>query len=154
MLSGVGLMDRRTLPVDLGQVLVTSCPCKSHSVGQPRRLRRLRSKGWKLPEDARYCGRGTLFSNPFAGRRFGHLKSVQLHRRWLHGYCGALYLERIGFHPREIDALVRLRARVLANLHHLAGKDLACWCPLNAPCHVDNLIEYAPLYAGADRLAS
>lgn len=25
----------------------------------------------------------------------------------------------------------------------LAGKDLACWCPLDAPCHADVLLKYA-----------
>jgi hypothetical protein len=25
----------------------------------------------------------------------------------------------------------------------LAGKDLACWCPLNQPCHADVLLELA-----------
>ena len=25
----------------------------------------------------------------------------------------------------------------------LAGKDLACWCPLDRPCHADVLLELA-----------
>jgi hypothetical protein len=25
----------------------------------------------------------------------------------------------------------------------LRGKDLACWCPLNQPCHADVLLEIA-----------
>jgi hypothetical protein len=25
----------------------------------------------------------------------------------------------------------------------LRGKDLACWCPLDAPCHADVLLELA-----------
>ena len=27
--------------------------------------------------------------------------------------------------------------------HELAGKDLACWCPLSSPCHADVLLELA-----------
>ena len=27
------------------------------------------------------------------------------------------------------------------NLDELRGKDLACWCPLDKPCHVDVLLE-------------
>lgn len=27
--------------------------------------------------------------------------------------------------------------------HELAGKDLACWCPLSQPCHADVLLELA-----------
>jgi hypothetical protein len=26
---------------------------------------------------------------------------------------------------------------------HLAGRDLACWCPLDAPCHADVLLDLA-----------
>lgn len=26
---------------------------------------------------------------------------------------------------------------------HLRGKDLACWCPLDQPCHADVLLEIA-----------
>jgi hypothetical protein len=29
----------------------------------------------------------------------------------------------------------------------LAGKDLACWCPLDQPCHADTLLEIANLEA-------
>jgi len=27
--------------------------------------------------------------------------------------------------------------------NELAGKDLACWCPLDQPCHADVLLELA-----------
>ena len=27
--------------------------------------------------------------------------------------------------------------------HELAGHDLACWCPLDSPCHADVLLELA-----------
>lgn len=27
--------------------------------------------------------------------------------------------------------------------HHLRGKNLACWCPLGAPCHADVLLALA-----------
>jgi hypothetical protein len=29
------------------------------------------------------------------------------------------------------------------NLSELRGKDLCCWCPLDAPCHADVLLELA-----------
>lgn len=28
-------------------------------------------------------------------------------------------------------------------IHELRGKDLACWCPLDQPCHADVLLELA-----------
>ncbi|PFG19852.1 DUF4326 domain-containing protein [Serinibacter salmoneus] len=33
--------------------------------------------------------------------------------------------------------------RILSDLHELAGRDLACWCPLSSPCHADVLLELA-----------
>lgn len=29
------------------------------------------------------------------------------------------------------------------DLHELRGKDLACWCPLDQPCHADVLLKLA-----------
>lgn len=33
--------------------------------------------------------------------------------------------------------------RMLATAHQLRGKNLACWCALDAPCHADVLLELA-----------
>lgn len=96
-----------------------------------------------------------MWGNPFQARQWGHAKSVILHERWLAGRLGALTLERLGFCPGEIDALERLRARVLARLHTLAGLDLACWCPLSTRwCHAETLLRLAPLHAEYDKLAA
>lgn len=35
------------------------------------------------------------------------------------------------------------RAVVLSEISGLRGKNLACWCPLGAPCHADALLELA-----------
>ena len=32
------------------------------------------------------------------------------------------------------------------NLDELRGKNLACWCPLDKPCHADILLEIADTY--------
>ena len=37
----------------------------------------------------------------------------------------------------------RQRERILAELPELRGHDLACWCPLDQPCHADVLLELA-----------
>lgn len=31
----------------------------------------------------------------------------------------------------------------IKNVHEIAGLDLACWCPLDQPCHADVLLELA-----------
>lgn len=59
--------------------------------------------------------------------------------------------------PREMttgvdkaEAVARYRAYLLAEgrpllerIGELAGKNLACWCPLDQPCHADVLLELA-----------
>ena len=121
-------------------------------IARSNRVYRRRTRGWTMPEGAVYVGRPTMWGNPFMGRQWGHAKSVQLHRRWLNGQIGALTLERMGFCPSEVDALDRLRARVLTSLHTLAGRHLACWCPLNSRfCHAETLLDLAPEYAAEQR---
>lgn len=121
----------------------------------PGRIQRSRRKGARLPEGAIYVGRPTMWGNPFMGRCWGHAKSVLLHARWLEGQLGALTLEKMGFHPAEIDSLYRLRERVLTNLHRLAGHDLACWCPSSSRfCHADTLIQLAAVHAEYERHAA
>lgn len=119
------------------------------------RIQRSRRKGAPLPAGAIYVGRPTHWGNPFQGRGVSHARSVILHGEWLKGQVGALTLERLKFSPGEIDALDRLRIRVLTQLHTLAGHDLACWCPLSSEwCHAETLLQLAPLYAEIERFAA
>lgn len=59
--------------------------------------------------------------------------------------CVRLYAQLIGAEP-PVGSNYRafgwaIRQEVIRK--HLAGKDLACWCPLSAPCHADVLLEIA-----------
>jgi hypothetical protein len=96
-----------------------------------------------------------MWGNPFMVDRWGHARSVILHKEWLAGRVGALTLENMGFSPAEIDAIERLRCRVLTHLHQLAGKDLACWCPLTSDwCHAETLLQMAAVHAVYERHAA
>jgi hypothetical protein len=58
-------------------------------------------------------------------------------------------------HPLDLgreEAVCRYRADLLADRlrvsvadvkRELRGRDLACYCPLDEPCHADVLLEYA-----------
>lgn len=88
----------------------------------PERIQRKRTKGWRMPEGAVYVGRPTCWGNPHATEECGREEAVRLYRA---------YLETLG---ASEAAIIRL---------HLRGRDLACWCPLDAPCHADVLLEVA-----------
>jgi len=114
------------------------------AVPTPRRLQRSRKKGARTPEGVIYCGRPTIRGNPFDWRRFGIAHSVRLFRDWIDFKLSDLRLERLGFCPAEIEALHRRRERLLAELPHLRGCDLQCWCAVTARwCHVDILLAKA-----------
>lgn len=120
-----------------------------------RRIVRSRRRGSRLPANAIYVGRPTIWGNPFTIDRFGHARCVILHRCWLEGRIGDLMLERMNFCPAEIEALHRRRAATLQRLHELAGRDLACWCPATSQwCHADTLLRMAPRFAELERLAA
>jgi len=92
---------------------------------RPLRIQRKRTKGWRMPDGAFYVGRPTRWGNPYTLELFSSMEQLLvMYRRFL--------LETpIGI---ELAREARLRLR---------GKDLACWCPLDQPCHADVLLEIA-----------
>lgn len=83
------------------------------------RIQRRRTKGWRMPENTVYVGRGSKYGNPFPVPQYDLDESLFLYRR---------YLEK-GIKNGTID------------LKPLIGKDLCCWCRLNSPCHADIILE-------------
>lgn len=105
----------------------------------PRRIQRSRAKGWRMPDGAIYVGRPTMWGN-----------------RWTIG----TWSNTLGRKVETIEEAVELyRLLIWPAAHHLAwirerlrGHDLVCWCPLDAVCHADILLEIAntPAIGGAD----
>lgn len=122
---------------------------------KPQRLTRSRKRGSKMPENAIYVGRPTLWGNPFSIDHFGHAKCVILHASWLNGQIGDLMMEQLAFCPKEIETLHRKRTLTLQRLHRLAGHDLVCWCPQSSDwCHATTLIDMAQDYAEIERMVA
>lgn len=95
---------------------------------KPCRIQRKRTKGWKMPPNTVYVGRGSKLGNPFKVGRDGSLKEcLEQYAYWLNGLVRAPVA---GANMRGLIASIR-------------GKNLACWCPLNQPCHADALLEIA-----------
>lgn len=90
----------------------------------PRRVQRTRRKGGGMPEGAVYVGRPTKWGNPYHGDGpFDHAHVASCYRSYV-------------MRPE----MAAFRAAVRAEL---CGKDLACWCSLDQPCHADVLLEIA-----------
>jgi hypothetical protein len=106
-----------------------TAPRLSPAETAPKRIQRKRTKGWRMPEGAKYVGRPSRYGNPFQvpgpATRTGRLLAK--------GYYQLRLLEAIETVPAMLD---EIRAE-------LAGRDLACWCPLDQPCHADVLLAIA-----------
>lgn len=113
----------------------------------PERIQRKRTKGYRMPDGAVYVGRPTRWGNPFTvdgylevmggpdtTRAEARRVCVEAFRDWLNGNTWAA---GSGFQWEQ------RRRDYLASIPLLAGKDLACWCPLDQPCHADVLLDRA-----------
>jgi len=113
----------------------------------PKRIQRQRTKGWRMPENTVYVGRPTKWGNPF--RRGVWIE----HDSPLAPYVGiedwaGLSRIRLSTAQQAVTAhwnwLMEYPPLMAAlALGELRGKDLACWCPLDQPCHADVLLEWA-----------
>lgn len=89
---------------------------------RPRRIQLSRARGWRLPANAASIAYPTKWANPHRPATRSpeaNAAAVEAYRRHLTE------------HPELVDA-----ART-----ELAGKDLACWCSPELPCHGDILLE-------------
>jgi hypothetical protein len=103
----------------------------------PKRIRRERAKGWKMPPNTVYVGRPTKWGNPFNGE-----DAVERYRACVSEF--PVSQER--FYDWKANGgnplmLMCLAGNVRSVLDELRGKDLACWCALDKPCHADVLLE-------------
>jgi Domain of unknown function (DUF4326) len=98
----------------------------------PVRIQRKRTKGWRMPTNTIYVGRGTMWGN-YAAQRAGLTKgevAVNIFRDWIQEEASWAWKGRL-----PID---------------LCGKNLACWCALDQPCHADVLLELANVIESHD----
>lgn len=117
-------------------------------MSEPLRIQRQRTKGWKMPDGAVYVGRPTLWGNPVVvNDKCSRATAVKMYRRMLTTsqtrLVGMLVYEDGTIAPLAGIGLTIWRNKVRQSLHDLRGKDLACWCRLDQPCHADVLLELA-----------
>lgn len=97
-----------------------------------------RTKGWRMPPNTVSVARrpGSRWGNPFRvgmWRGYSAADAVADYRRWLARALSIRSAESVFGKPPTAD---EIRAA-------LRGKNLACWCALDAPCHRNVLLEIA-----------
>lgn len=101
----------------------------------PIRVQLSRRAGWRLPAGAVSVARPGRFGNPFPIGKAGPMGRIAPDALGAVGFFAAMMLDpelRPASYPSDDEIRRELR-----------GKNLACWCPLNQPCHADVLIELA-----------
>lgn len=88
----------------------------------PKRIQLKRVKGWRIPPNTVSVTRPGKYGNPFTVKEYGD-RAIITYKQCLREMLIA-----------DPDFLVPLR-----------GKDLACFCPLDAECHGDWLLFMANL---------
>lgn len=111
----------------------------------PKRIQMSRQHPWRAENpDAVIVARPSKWGNPFAisgavtrGEAVAMFRSLvtEENNYWL---AKAVALRKIGLHVGDFP-----RPYPIDEVPDLAGKDLACWCPLDEPCHADVLLELA-----------
>jgi hypothetical protein len=115
----------------------------------PERIQRRRIKGWRMPEGAKYVGRGSRWGNPYRAIRgtvWGPSRPIEggdLRAYSTHAPASNAVVAAVENYRRDIDCAIRSTLTTEEIQRELAGKDLACWCPLDQPCHADVLLEIA-----------
>ena len=119
---------------------------------RPKRIQRMRTKGWRMPAGAIYVGRPTRWGNPYVAKqseRFAGMDGVW----FVADGANNTWTPEVDDKKAAVDLAVSIyrgnvggfwnegfRKHIRAEL---AGRDLACWCPLDQPCHADVLLEIA-----------
>ncbi|WP_406871585.1 DUF4326 domain-containing protein [Aminobacter sp. P9b] len=108
----------------------------------PIRIQLSRKKGWKMPENTVKVDRSTRWGNPF---RVGEPVDMLCARRWgwVLGQPTFVAQDALSSVRRFSAALVSDEATHDLVKEHLRGKNLACWCRPDQPCHADVLLEFA-----------
>jgi hypothetical protein len=96
---------------------------------KPHRVRLSRKKGWTKPDNTVVVARPTMWGNPFVPGKDGIPDRETAVAKF------RAITETPGWSIGQMTAeAVRLDLR---------GKNLACWCSLDGPCHADVLLEIA-----------
>lgn len=107
----------------------------------PVRIQLRRTKGWRMPPNTVNVARGPgrLWGNPFVVGIHGDAADCVSRFERLAGGLIDMATQPAPNYADQANTHDTLRTR----LHQLRGKNLACWCAPDAPCHADVLLKLA-----------
>lgn len=112
-------------------------------MGTPVGIQRQRTKGWRMPPNTVSVCRPGKWRNRFrigdVAQRFSKEKICETFTIETAEQAVACFREDMENHLANPKA----RPCIVAALRELRGKNLACWCGLDGPCHRNVLLELA-----------
>lgn len=118
----------------------------------PQRVQLKRTKGWRMPENTLKVTRPGRWGNPFQVELVGRDLAVEMFRDLMSGFFDPFKLKHLTDEQfkQVYDAKTAFEKRLnwgneirSGARHELRGKNLACFCKLDQPCHADVLLELA-----------
>jgi len=103
---------------------------------KPERIQLRRKKGWTMPEGTVKVDRSTSWGNPFVVSKHGTRNECV--KKFILLCAGHICLTDNNI--QEQDAF---RNQLKEHIDELQGKNLACWCSKDGPCHADVLLYIA-----------
>jgi len=110
-------------------------------MSEPKRIQLSRRKGWRMPPNTVTVARPTKWGNPYRVENATLLHPEHRHaasQSAVEAFRGWLMWEQP--QPRLV---MKDPPRITEIVSELRGKNLACWCPLDQPCHADVLLKIA-----------
>lgn len=131
----------------------------------PQRIQLRRAKGWRMPANTVKVDRSTRWGNAWRVGSNMRCEGCPPEEGQPPGWrtcrtaadCVAAYRQSVDWDPTATSVLptaegylevsggyddaIHVNRRSIRRF--LAGKNLACWCALDAPCHADVLLELA-----------
>jgi Domain of unknown function (DUF4326) len=100
----------------------------------PERVQLRRTRGWRKPPGTIVVARPSRWGNPWRIDPTGASPSSVLDRATAVARFRSMM--ESDYDASKYPSREEIRAQ-------LAGRDLACWCPLGGPCHADVLLKIA-----------
>ena len=107
----------------------------------PKRIQRKRTPGSRMPAGAAYCGRPGPYGNNFEVVN-AHKQGFVIYDKHRPGGFLKSLPTRAEAHAESVRMFAEETLHTL-DLRPLRGLDLACWCGLDEPCHVDVILKAA-----------
>ena len=107
---------------------------------KPHHIQLSRKKGFRLPPNTVIVARPSKWGNPYVvGVDGDAIHCVAEYIRMLTGVPMVAWPKD----PGRAEAALHFAPGDFEAEEELRGKNLACWCPLDQPCHADVLLELA-----------